>query len=49
MEVLVNAKPLEAPHCLMAAVFLLVTAAAAVWRATAGVLRIDPMDALRAE
>jgi putative ABC transport system permease protein len=48
-HLVVNAKPLEVPHCLMAAVFLLVTAAAAIWRATAGVLRIDPMDALRAE
>jgi predicted permease len=48
-HLVVNAKPLELPHCLMAAAFLLATAAAAVWTATAGVLRIDPMDALRAE
>ena len=47
-HLVVNAKPLEAVHCLMVATFLLMAAAAAVWIATGGILSIDPMNALRA-
>ncbi|HVN07221.1 MAG TPA: ABC transporter permease [Bryobacteraceae bacterium] len=41
--------PVDAPTCASAALLLAITAAAAAWTATARVLRIDPMSALRAE
>jgi putative ABC transport system permease protein len=42
-------EPLDARTCAWAALLLAITAAAAVWTATARVLRVDPMRALRAD
>jgi ABC-type lipoprotein release transport system permease subunit len=42
-------EPLDLGTCALAALLLAITAAVAVWTATARVLRVDPMRALRAE
>jgi predicted permease len=42
-------EPLNGRTCAWAALLLAITAAVAVWRATAGILRVDPMHALRAD
>jgi hypothetical protein len=50
LQFLMNAvEPLGVGACAWAALLLAVTAAVAVWTATARVLRVDPMRALRAE
>jgi len=50
LQYLIDAvEPLNAGSCAAAALLLAVTAAVAVWRATARVLRVDPMRALRAD
>jgi putative ABC transport system permease protein len=48
-HLIVGAEPLGFATCMTATAFLLVTAAVATWSATAGILRIDPVEALRAE
>ncbi|PYV84441.1 MAG: hypothetical protein DMG05_24590 [Acidobacteria bacterium] len=48
-HLIVSAQPLDLPNCVTAAVFLLVAAVVAAWSATARILTIDPVDALRAE
>lgn len=48
-HLIAGAEPLELINCGTAALFLLLTATVAAWSATAGILRIDPADALRAE
>ena len=48
-HLIVSAQPLDLPNCVTAAVFLLVTAVGAAWSASARILTINPMDALRAE
>jgi ABC-type antimicrobial peptide transport system permease subunit len=42
-------EPLDVRTCALAALLLAVTATVAVWTATARVLRVDPMRALRAD
>jgi len=50
LQYLIDAvEPLNAGSCAAAALLLAVAAAVAVWRATARVLRVDPMRALRAD
>ena len=48
-HLIVSAQPLDLQNCVTAAVFLLVTAVGAAWSATARILTINPVDALRAE
>ena len=48
-HLMVNAKPASIWACVTAAGLLMATGIAAVWSATAGVLAIDPADAVRAE
>ena len=45
----VGAKALSVQACIIASVLLLVTAMIAAWYATARILAIDPIDAIRAE
>ncbi len=44
-----NVEPMNASVCSIAAMVLVATSATAVWTATGRILRIDPMDVLRAE
>jgi ABC-type antimicrobial peptide transport system permease subunit len=48
-HLMASAEPVGKWSCAAAAVLLISAAAVAVWRATARVVRIDPMTALRAE